>query len=44
MVMSQDQNAGQIHNLQIDSSSFQRAKELKYLGKTLTNQFYPRRN
>jgi len=38
MVMSQDQNAGRSHNIKIDSSSFERVKEFKYLGTTLTNQ------
>ena len=42
--MSRDQNAGQSHNTQTDSSSFQRVKEFKYLGTTLTNLFYPGRN
>ena len=38
MVMSRDQNAGRIHNLKIDNSSFERVEEFKYLGTTLTNQ------
>jgi len=38
MVMSRDQNAGQSYNIKIDSSSFERVKEFKYLGTTLTNQ------
>jgi hypothetical protein len=38
MVMSQDQNAGQSHNLKTDSSSFERVEEFKYLGTTITNQ------
>ena len=36
--MSGDQNAGQSHNIKIDSSSFGRVKEFKYLGTTLTYQ------
>ena len=36
--MSQDQNAGRSHNTMIDNSSFERVKQLKYLGTTLTNQ------
>jgi len=38
MAMSQDQNAGRSHNTKIDNSSFERVKQLKYLGTTLTNQ------
>jgi len=38
MVMSQDQNAGRIHSVRIDNSSFERVEEFKYLGTTLTNQ------
>ena len=38
MVMTQDQNAGRSHNIKIDSSSFERVEEFKYLGKTLTHQ------
>jgi len=39
MVMSRDQNAGRIHSVRIDNSTFERAEEFKYLGKkTLTNQ------
>jgi len=37
MVMSRDQNAGQSHSMKIDNSSFERVKEFKYLGTTLTN-------
>jgi hypothetical protein len=36
--MSQDQNAGSSHNIKIDTSSFEREEELKYVGTTLTNQ------
>ena len=38
MVMSRDQNAGRIHNVRIDNSTFERVEEFKYLGTTLTNQ------
>ena len=38
MVMSRDQNAGRIHSVRIHNSSFERVKEFKYLGTTLTNQ------
>jgi len=38
MVMSQDQNAGQSHNMKSDNSSFERVEEFKYLGTNLTNQ------
>jgi len=38
MVMSQDQNAGPIHSVRIDNSTFERVDEFKYLGTTLTNQ------
>jgi hypothetical protein len=38
MVMSRDQNAGQIQNIRIDNSSFERVEEFKYLGTILTNQ------
>ena len=36
--MSRDQDAGQIHSIKIDNSSFERVEEFKYLGTTLTNQ------
>ena len=38
MVMSRDQNAGRIHSLSIDNSTFDRVEDFKYLGTTLTNQ------
>ena len=38
MVMSRHQNAGRIHSMKIDNSSFERDKDFKYLGTTLTNQ------
>ena len=38
MVMSRDQNAGRIHNVRMDNSTFERVEEFKYLGTNLTNQ------
>ena len=38
MVMSRDQNAGQIHSVRNDNSTFERVEEFKYFGTTLTNQ------
>ena len=38
MVISPDQNAGWIHNINIDNSSFGRVEEFKYLGTIVTNQ------
>jgi len=38
MVMSRDQNAGRIHSVTIDNSTFERVEEFKYLETTLTNQ------
>jgi len=38
MVMSRDQNAGRIHSVRIDNSTFERVEEFKHLGTTLTNQ------
>ena len=38
MVMSRAQNAGRIHSVRIDNSTFGRVEEFKYLGTTLTNQ------
>jgi len=38
MVKSRDQNAGRIHSVRTDNSSFERVEEFKYLGTTLTNQ------
>ena len=35
---SQDQNAGQSHNIKIDNSSFERVEQFKYFGTTLTSQ------
>ena len=36
--MSRDQNAGPIHSVRIDNSTFERVEEFKYLGTTLTNK------
>jgi len=36
--MSRDQNAGRIHSVRIDNSTFERVEEFKYMGTTLTNQ------
>jgi hypothetical protein len=38
MVMSQDQNTGQSHDMKIDNRSFEIMEQFKYLGTTLTNQ------
>jgi hypothetical protein len=38
MITSRDQNAGQNHNIKIESSSFERVEEFKYLGTTQTNR------
>jgi hypothetical protein len=38
IVISQDQNAGQYHNIKTDNKSFERVEEFKYLGITLPNQ------
>ena len=38
MVMSRDQNAGQIQSVRSDNSTFERVEGFKYLGRTLTNQ------
>ena len=34
MIMSQDQNAGQSHNIMINNSYFERMNQFKYLGKS----------
>jgi hypothetical protein len=36
--MSRNQNAGLIHSVRIDNSTFESVEEFKYLGTTLTNQ------
>ena len=38
MVMSRDQNAGRIHSVKTDNSTFERVEQFKYLGTTLTHQ------
>jgi len=38
MVMSRDQNAGRIHSVRNDNSTFERVGEFKYLGTILTHQ------
>jgi len=38
MAKSRDQNAGRIHSVRIDNSTFEKVEEFKYLGTTLTNQ------
>ena len=38
MVMSRDQNAGRIHSVRIDNSTFERVEKFKYLGTNSTNQ------
>jgi hypothetical protein len=37
MVMSRDQNAGRNYSIKIDTISFERVEEFRYLGTTLTN-------
>jgi len=39
MIMSQDQHAGQNHNIKIGNKSLERVEKFKYLGTTLTSQF-----
>jgi len=38
MIMSRDQNAGRIHSVRMDNSTFEMVEEFNYLGTTLTNQ------
>ena len=38
MVMSRDQNAGRIHSVRTNNSTFERVEEFKYLGTMLTHQ------
>jgi hypothetical protein len=38
VVMSRDQNAGRSYSIKINSSSFERVEEFRYLGTTLTDQ------
>jgi len=45
MVMSQDQNAGWSHNINIDNSSFESVEEFKIFGNNLNkSKFYSGRN
>jgi len=37
MAMSRDQNAGRIHSIKIDNSSFESVEEFRYWGRALTN-------
>ena len=37
IVCSPNQNAGRIHSVRIDNSTFKRVEEFKYLGKTYQN-------
>jgi sorting nexin-29 len=38
MIMSRNQNAKQNHNMKLDNKSFERVKQIKYLGTTLTDR------
>ena len=38
MVMSREQNAGRSYNMKVDSSSFERVEEFRYLRTSLTSQ------
>jgi len=38
MVMSRHQNAGRIHSMKTDNSSFERVEQFRYLGTNLTEQ------
>jgi hypothetical protein len=38
MIMSQNQNAGQSHNLNVDNMSFEKVERFKYLETNLKNQ------
>ena len=38
MVMSRDQNAGRIHSVRTDNTTFESLEEFEYLGTTLRNQ------
>jgi len=40
MVMPRDQNAGHIHYVKLVNKSFERVRQFRYLGTTLTNQNY----
>ena len=43
MVMSRDQNAGRIHSVRIDNSTFDIVEEFKYLETNSTNQILLRK-
>ena len=43
MIMSRDQNAGQIENVRMDHSTFESVEEFEYLGTTSTNQILLRK-
>jgi hypothetical protein len=38
IMMSRDQNAGRIHSVRMENSTFERVEKFKYLGTNLTNQ------
>jgi len=43
--LPRDQNAGRIHSVRIDNSTFERVEEFKYLGTTFNkSKFYCGRN
>jgi len=42
LVMSRDQNAGQIHRINTNVKSLESVKHLKYLGTTIINQNFIR--
>jgi len=45
MVMSRNQNAGRIHSVRIDNSTFERVEKFKYLGNNFNkSEFYCGRN
>jgi len=44
MANFRDQNAGRIHSVRIDNSSFERVEEFKYLETNLTSKFHSVRN
>ena len=37
-INNRDQNAGRIHSVRMDNSTYERVEEFKYLGTALTNQ------
>jgi hypothetical protein len=38
IVISRDQNAGRNHNIKVDSKSFERVEQFRYLGTTVKNR------